>query len=252
MNTQQPVLELSGLAKTFGDVVAVHPTSLRIDRGHTKVLIGPSGCGKSTLVRMILGLIKPDRGSVSVQQVPLSTSTRIAFRRMIGYVVQNGGLFPHLTAGQNVGLLASRIGWGAEKTNDRMRRLFELVRLPWSLSTRYPSELSGGQQQRLGLVRALMLDPPLLILDEPLGALDPLVRGELQNDLRMIFRQLEKSVLMITHDLYEASFFADSLALMHEGEFLQTGTMDDLIHRPASEFVTRFVESQQRVLVLDR
>lgn len=222
-----------------------------IAAGECVVLIGPSGCGKSTLMRLILGLVHPDSGSISFEDTPISAGQYIQVRRRIGYVVQSGGLFPHLTVEQNVGLVARHVGWSMARVRARAAEILELVQLSSNLLGRYPNELSGGQQQRVGLVRALMLDPTLLLLDEPLGALDPIVRSELQADLRSIFRRLGKTVLLVTHDLYEAAFFADRVALLNAGRLVQVGTMSELLRAPASPFVTKFVDAQRRSLEPD-
>lgn len=240
------MLELTHLSKSFGSVNVVRDFALSVGAGECVVLIGPSGCGKSTLMRMILGLVQPDSGRILFDRELVTASSQISVRRRIGYVVQSGGLFPHLTVEQNIGLVARHLGWKAVRIRQRAAELLHLVRLSPDLMARYPSELSGGQQQRIGLMRALMLDPPLLLLDEPLGALDPIVRSELQADLRAIFRQLNKAVLLVTHDLYEAAFFADRIALLNTGRLVQVGTMGELMQTPIEPFVTRFVDAQRR------
>ena len=164
----------------------------------------------------------------------------------MGYVVLDGGLFPHLTAFGNVSLMARYLGWAPAAIQTRVRALADLVRLPLPSLERYPAELSGGQQQRVALMRALLLDPELLFLDEPLGALDPLVRAELQDDLRAVFARLAKTVVLVTHDLAEAALFAHVIVLMKDGRVVQRGSLDDLLERPADPFVTRFVRAQRR------
>jgi osmoprotectant transport system ATP-binding protein len=212
------------------------------------VLLGPSGCGKSTLLRLLLGLIEPDAGTVAFDGETVTPATATALRRRMGYVVQDGGLFPHLTAEGNVSLLARWLGTPTAKIAERSRQLADLARFPADGLSRYPSQLSGGQRQRVGLMRALMLDPPVLLMDEPLGALDPLVRAELQDDLRGIFRQLNKTVVLVTHDLAEAAHFADHVVLMRDGRIVQQGPFADLLSSPADEFVTRFVNAQRVAL----
>ena len=242
------MLELVNIRKSFGTFLALNRINLRLEPSRTSVLIGPSGCGKSTLIKIILGLLQPDEGHVTFEDSPLDQLDITLVRRRIGYVVQQGGLFPHLTVSQNLGLPAKHHGWSRQLIERRRKELLEIVRLPPDLLSRYPNELSGGQKQRVGLARALMLDPPLLLLDEPLGALDPLVRRELQEDLRAIFSELKKAVLLVTHDLHEAKFFAGSILLMHQGTLLQQGSFDDLIQQPADPFVTRFIEAQRKEL----
>ncbi|RYE82134.1 MAG: ATP-binding cassette domain-containing protein [Myxococcales bacterium] len=239
-------VSLRRASKRFGGAVALAPTTLDLPAGQTTVLLGPSGCGKSTLLRLINGLIAPDEGTVTVLGESPADPRRVeALRRRMGYVIQEGGLFPHLTARANATLLARWCGWPRERIAARLDELSELARLPSDLLDRRPSELSGGQRQRAALVRALMLDPELLLLDEPLGALDPLVRAELQADLREAFRALGKTVVMVTHDLGEAAHFGDHVVLLREGHVVQAGPLAALEHHPADPFVTRFLTAQR-------
>jgi osmoprotectant transport system ATP-binding protein len=243
--TAGPLLQLAGAKKSFGGVEALAPTTLAVHAGETVVLIGPSGSGKSTLLRLMVGLVRPDAGSVRFGETELGPDTLPALRRRIGYVIQEGGLFPHLTARDNAILMARHLRWPAARIQARVNELAALVRLEAALLDRYPGQLSGGQRQRVGLMRALMLDPDLLLLDEPLGALDPLVRAELQDDLQAVFRALGKSVVLVTHDLDEAAFFAERLVLLRDGRIVQEGRLDDLAHAPADPFVTRFLQAQR-------
>jgi len=240
------LIELRGVAKRYGDLAALRPTDLAVARGRTTVLIGPSGCGKSTLIRMMIGLIAPDEGDVWWGGERLGPANVIAIRRRTGYVIQDGGLFPHLTAGDNAALLARHLSWPAARRRARLEELAELVRLPGDVLGRTPGQLSGGQRQRVSLMRALMLDPEALLLDEPLGALDPMVRAELQDDLKGIFAALGKTVVLVTHDLAEAAFFADTVVLLRDGAVVQAGAPADLEARPADPFVTRFIGAQRR------
>ncbi len=239
------MFQLDGAAKRFADRNALGPIALTIPDGKTTVLIGPSGCGKSTLLRLLIGLIESDAGSVSFEGTPVNGGTAQSLRRRIGYVIQDGGLFPHLTARGNVALLARHLGWERVRIEARVDELAALTRFPADALDRHPQRLSGGQRQRVGLMRALMLDPAALLLDEPLGALDPLVRAELQDDLRDIFQKLGKTVVLVTHDLGEASFFGDRIVLLKDGLIVQDGTPADLWHRPADPFVTRFIRAQR-------
>jgi osmoprotectant transport system ATP-binding protein len=241
------MIELLGVSKCYGSFPAVQPLDLHIETGKTTVLIGPSGCGKSTLLRIINGLVPPTSGKVLIEGEPLTVRNLIARRRAMGYVIQEGGLFAHLTARGNVTLMARYLRWPRERIATRLRELAELVRLPLEVLARYPSELSGGQRQRVSLMRALMLDPVILLLDEPLAALDPMVRFDLQTDLTQIFEKVGKTVVLVTHDIAEAAFFADTIVLMREGRIVEKGTLRDLIERPAEEFVTRFVNAQRRL-----
>ncbi|MGI9173893.1 MAG: ATP-binding cassette domain-containing protein [Rhodothermales bacterium] len=242
------MIQLTDVAKTYGSTRALFPTSLTLAAGETMVLIGPSGCGKSTLLRLMIGLIRPDAGAVRFEGTTLTPENALDVRRRMGYVVQEGGLFPHLTARQNVTLAARQFGWTVPKMNARVSELAELVQLPKERLSSYPAQLSGGQRQRVSLMRALMLDPDVLLLDEPLGALDPMIRSDLQADLRRIFRHLGKSVVMVTHDLYEAGYFGDTLILMREGRIVQRGSLADLLDRPAEPFVETFIRAQETSL----
>jgi osmoprotectant transport system ATP-binding protein len=246
-----PILQLVAVSKRFGAVTALAETDLDVATARTTVLLGPSGCGKTTVLRLMLGLLAPDTGRVLFRQAPLGGGPHDdeALRRarvQMGYVVQDGGLFPHLTALDNVRLMARHLRWPEARVRARVGELAALVRLPENALERHPHDLSGGQKQRVALMRALMLDPELLFLDEPLGALDPLVRAELQDDLAAIFQRLGKSVVLVTHDLAEAELFGHVLVLLQEGRVVQRGSFEDLVRRPASPFVTRFVRAQRR------
>ena len=241
------LVKLEDVSKRYGDAIALHPTNLSIESGKTTVLVGPSGCGKSTLLRLIIRLIDPDSGLIQFDGKQVTPDNINALRRRIGYVIQEGGLFPHLTARANVLLMARHIGKSKEETHNRLRELSELTRFSENLLPRYPVELSGGQRQRVSLMRALMLSPELLLLDEPLGALDPLVRASLQKDLKEIFARLSHTVLVVTHDLAEASYFADEIVLMNEGRIIQKGTITDLREKPADPFVSEFINAQRGI-----
>jgi osmoprotectant transport system ATP-binding protein len=239
------MLQLTGVSKSYGGAPALHPTDLAVPDGQTTVLIGPSGCGKSTLVRLMAGLIRPDAGAVTLDGVPLTPANAPALRQRIGFVVQDGGLFPHLTARGNVTLMARHLGWGRGRIGARLAELAELTRFPPDRLGDYPAQLSGGQRQRVSLMRALMLDPNLLLLDEPLGALDPLIRSDLQADLRGVFQALRKTVVLVTHDLGEAGFLGDRIVLMQAGRVVQQGPLEELVQSPADPFVTRFIRAQR-------
>jgi osmoprotectant transport system ATP-binding protein len=229
----------------FPHAVAVDGVTLRVNAGETVALIGPSGCGKSTLLKLAVGLVWPQQGSVVVAGRELGPGNVLEMRQRIGYVIQSGGLFPHLTGEANVTLAArylrKDVGW----MEQRVSELAELVQLPRDALSRFPNDLSGGQRQRVSLMRALMLDPAVLLLDEPLGALDPMVRHGLQEDLRRLFERLGKSVLLVTHDMAEAAFFANNIVLMRAGKIVQRGTYRDLTESPAEEFVRDFVNAQR-------
>jgi len=239
------LVELVGVAKSYGESNGLHPTSLSIARGLTTVLIGPSGCGKSTLLRLVIGLLQPDQGEVRFNGTPIGRDNIATVRHRTGYVIQEGGLFPHLTARNNVLLMARHLGKTFSEMQPRLTELRDLTRFNESLLDRYPAELSGGQRQRVSLMRALMLSPQVLLLDEPLGALDPLVRAGLQQDLKEIFGRLKQTVLLVTHDLAEAAYLGDHIVLMSEGRIVQEGSLDDLRNNPATPFVTEFINAQR-------
>lgn len=239
------MIELKNVSKSFGELKVLQPTSLATTPGQCMVLIGPSGCGKSTLLRLMIGLIEPDEGEVWFDGERLTAKNILDIRRRMGYVIQDGGLFPHLSARDNTSLLARHLGWEKKKADLRVAELADLTRLPKIALDKFPAQLSGGQRQRVGIMRALMLDPAVVLLDEPMGALDPLVRYDLQEDLREIFQSLKKTVVLVTHDMGEAGFFGDDVILLGSGRIVQRGTLDDLIRAPADEFVAKFVRSQR-------
>jgi osmoprotectant transport system ATP-binding protein len=243
------MFELTGVSKSYGRQQALHTTDLAVPPGRTTVFIGPSGCGKSTLLRLMVGLIRPDSGSVRFAGTEITAANVQMLRWRMGYVVQDGGLFPHLTAQGNVTLMARYLGWTAQRVEARLAELTEVTQFPRDGLMRYPTQLSGGQRQRVSLMRALMLDPDVLLLDEPLGALDPMIRSELQTDLRRIFQTLAKTVVLVTHDLSEAGFFGDLIVLLRAGKIVQQGRLADLMRTPADPFVTRFINAQRSALL---
>ena len=244
------LVRLVNVSKRYADAVALQPTNLSVERSKTTVLIGPSGCGKSTLLRLIIHLIEPDSGSIQFNGEVIRPDNIDVLRHRIGYVIQEGGLFPHLTARANVVLMARHIGKSQEEMQSRLLEMCALTRFSENLLSRYPLELSGGQRQRVSLMRALMLAPELLLLDESLGALDPLVRASLQKDLKEIFAHLGQTVLFVTHDLAEAIYFGDEIVLMNEGRIVQKGSVTDLRERPADAFVSEFINAQRGIPIL--
>ena len=239
------MIEFLNVSKSYASVEALHSVDMRVPGGRTTVLIGPSGCGKSSLLRLTIGLIRPDNGQIFFQGNEVVPTTILEFRRKMGYVIQEGGLFPHLTARANAALMAHYLKWDEQGVNRRLGELAELCRFPLVGLGRYPSQLSGGERQRVSLMRALMLDPDVLLLDEPLGALDPMIRANLQTDLRRIFQALKKTVLLVTHDMGEAVFFGDQIVLLHNGRIVQTGLPDELFQSPTEPFVTAFINAQR-------
>ena len=242
------MLELTGVTKVYGAIPALRDLDLKIQAEHTTVLIGPSGCGKSTLLRVMIGLIWPDYGQVLIDGTPVTAANALSLRRKIGYVIQDGGLFPHLSARDNVALMGRYLDWHEDRIEKRLAELSELTQFPLDGLNRYPVQLSGGQKQRVALMRALLLDPDVILLDEPLGALDPMIRSELQNDLRRIFQTLRKTVVMVTHDIGEAGFFGDAIVLLRSGSIVQQGSLVDLVRSPADPFVTQFINAQRSPL----
>jgi osmoprotectant transport system ATP-binding protein len=239
------MFRLDSVSKSYGGERAIDGVSLTMAPGDTTALIGPSGSGKSTLFGLLTGLMKPDTGIIYFRDQDISRGSIRELRQRIGYVIQDGGLFPHLTGHGNVSLMAAHLGWSRSKIASRVDELLELTRLSPQLLARYPAEMSGGQRQRVALVRALMLDADVLLLDEPLAALDPIVRAELQQELAKIFRGLRKTVVLITHDLAEAAYFADRIVLLRKGRVVQTGSISDLQESPVDDFVRQFVQAQQ-------
>jgi osmoprotectant transport system ATP-binding protein len=227
------MIALQHVCKRFDGRVALEDVSLAVEAGATHVLLGSTGSGKSTILKIILGLIRPDSGDVHVEP-----------RAPIGYVVQDGALYPHLTAARNVTLPARAAGWSADRQAARLDALATLVGLETPLLDLYPHQLSSGQRQRAGLLRALILDPPVLLLDEPLGALDPIARAELQQHLVAIIAELRKTVIIVTHDVREAFVFGATITLLSRGRVVQQGTFADLAHRPAEPFVAEFLRAQ--------
>jgi len=239
-----PLFAVERVALRYGEQVALRGVTLDFPRGVT-ALIGPSGCGKSSLVRLLCGLVRPDAGQVRFAGAPLPGGDALrAVRRRIGYVIQEGGLFPHLSAAENVTLAARHLGWPSARIAGRLEALAALTRLSPAQLERHPDELSGGQRQRVSLMRALMLEPEALLLDEPLGALDPMIRDELQAELEEIFSRLQVTVVLVTHDLAEAARLSRRLVLMRDGRIVQTGSLEALRTAPADDFVRRFLRAQ--------
>lgn len=240
------MIRVREISKSYGSVVALADVSVAFPRGETTGLIGASGSGKTTLLSLIVGLDEPDRGGVEIDGAPMTAQNAERLRRRMGYVIQDGGLFPHLDARRNVELMARELRFDAARREARVRELAQLVNLPQETLDRYPAELSGGQRQRVSLMRALMLDPEILLFDEPLGALDPMIRANLQDDLKSIFERLRKTVVLVTHDLSEAAFFCRGVVLMNEGRIVQQGSFDELVERPQTDYARAFVEAQRK------
>jgi len=239
------MIELKKVSKSFGSYQALSQLDLHIATETTTVLIGASGCGKSTIMRLITALIEPDEGSIEFDGEVIDQKNKISFRQQIGYVIQGGGLFPHLTASDNITLVAKELKHSKSEIAEKLIQLCALTHFDSEKLLSFPSELSGGQIQRVALMRALMLDPKVLLLDEPLGSLDPIIRASLQSDLKEIFQQLKKTVLLVTHDMGEASYFGDTLVLLRQGQILQQGKLSEFVDAPANRYVTDFITSQR-------
>jgi osmoprotectant transport system ATP-binding protein len=239
------VLTLQNITKTFAGMPALTDVNLTVPKGATHALIGSSGSGKTTLLRITLGLIPFDKGYVKINDQALSSFSPVQWADQIGYVPQEGGLFPHINAFQNVSLMAKLRGWDRLKIDARVDELRKLVGLDVPLLGRFPFELSGGQQQRVAIMRAAMMDPEVLLLDEPMAALDPLIRRTLQQELKSIFQRLGKTVLLVTHDLGEAVYLAEQITLLHEGKIIQSGAYRELLRQPADPFVSAFINAQR-------
>lgn len=238
------LLELNAICKSYGKNTILDGVSLRLEAGQTVSLLGTSGSGKSTLMRIVNGLIQPDSGRVTFRGWDLEGDESYAYRREMGYVLQEGGLFPHLTIEKNLTLLAQDQGWSDAQMLERVLDLVRLLRLPTDCLSRYPHQLSGGQRQRASIARALFLSPPLLLLDEPLGALDPPVRRQLQDELKELFARLRCGVILVTHDLAEAAHFSDRICLLESGRLVDQGAFAEL-RRHGSRAFQSMLESHR-------
>lgn len=236
------MISFKNVSKKFGDFLAVDNITMDFEAGETIVLIGPSGCGKTTTLRMINRLIEPTEGIISVKGDDTSKIDPVELRRNMGYVIQQIGLFPHMTIAQNVGLVPLLKDWDEKKRKERVEELLEFVGMsPSEFYNRYPSELSGGQQQRIGVARALAADPEIILMDEPFGALDPITRATLQDELLLMQDKLGKTIVFVTHDMDEALKLADKIAIMKDGEVLQFDSPENILRNPANDFVEDFI-----------
>lgn len=238
------MIELKNLSKYYDDKLVLEDINIEFPTNRTTVILGQSGCGKSTILKLILGITRPNSGNILIEGSSLDYDEINSFRKRVGYVIQEGGLFPHLTAFENISLLPDFIKMDREETRKRIEDLCKFTKFPYGSIDNYPSELSGGQCQRVGIMRALVLDPDILLLDEPLGSLDPIIRFNLQKDLKEIFTRLEKTVVMVTHDIKEASYLGDKIILVNEGKIVQQGTFESLSKNPSENFVSEFINAQ--------
>ncbi|WP_416068267.1 ABC transporter ATP-binding protein [Rhizobium sp. ZK1] len=238
------MIRMENVTKRYGDSAAPSVDNLTLDvpEGSTVALIGPSGCGKTTTMRMINRLIEPSEGRIFVNGEDVTGADPVKLRRHIGYVIQNVGLFPHMTIAENVAAVPNLLGWERARIARRTDELLDLVGLdPAEMLKRYPRQLSGGQRQRIGVARALAADPSVLLMDEPFGAIDPIARSRLQDEFRQILRRMRKTVVLVTHDLDEAIRLGDRIAIMRSGRIVQYDTPDTILSKPADAFVSSFV-----------
>jgi osmoprotectant transport system ATP-binding protein len=251
---EAPAIEFCAVFKSYpGGVSAVQDLSFRVAAGETLVLLGASGCGKTTTLRMVNRLIEPDSGSVTIGGRDVRELDPVELRRGIGYVFQGIGLFPHLTVEANIGIVPRLLGWSAERRQERARELLQLMGLePERFADRFPDELSGGQQQRVGVARALAAGPGCLLMDEPFGALDALTRESLQQQLLSLRGELGKTIVFVTHDIFEALTVADRIAVLNAGRLEQIGSRQQLLSEPATPFVREMFDKPARQLAAFR
>ncbi|WP_293783413.1 ABC transporter ATP-binding protein [uncultured Pedobacter sp.] len=242
------MIELKEISKKFGDTQAVKQVSFSVAKAETLVLLGASGCGKTTTLKMVNRLIEPDSGQILINKQDIIAQNPDVLRRGIGYVMQNIGLFPHYTIAGNIALVPKLLRWDKAKIKSRTQELIKKLHLPESILAMYPHELSGGQQQRVGLARALITDPPVLLMDEPFGALDNVTRTSIQKEFKALEELKRKTIVMVTHDVQEAFELADRICLMDKGEVVQIGTPKELLYHPINDVVKNFLAGQRLVL----
>lgn len=243
-----PIIQFNHVSKDYGQNAAVNDLSFSIDKGEFITVLGSSGCGKTTTLKMLNGLIQPTSGTIKVDGKRLSDWDLVDLRRHMGYVVQQIGLFPHMTIADNIAVVPKMLGWGQEKINQRVQKLLKLVQLdPTQFANRYPGQLSGGQQQRVGVARALAANPPYILFDEPFGALDALTRIQLQKELKRIHATLaDKTFLFVTHDINEALFLGQRVMVMNHGKIEQFATPAQVVHHPQTQFVKELLGTVQQ------
>jgi osmoprotectant transport system ATP-binding protein len=244
------MIKAVNLVKQYGATIAVNQVSFEVPAGKNMVLLGPSGCGKTTTLRLINRLQTPESGNIIINGTDISDQPAEQLRRSIGYVLQHHGLFPHYTVAENVAIVPKLLKWERDKIKSRADELFSKLNLDHSLINKYPVALSGGQQQRVGLVRALMVNPPVLLMDEPFGALDNLTRIAIRKEFKELDELRNKTIVMVTHDIQEAFEMGDTICLMNKGEVMQLGEPAALLQHPANEFVAEFLKEQRLLLAL--
>ncbi|MGI6297784.1 MAG: ABC transporter ATP-binding protein [Saccharofermentanales bacterium] len=236
------MLQLIDVVKSYGGQNAVDHLNLTINKGELITLIGPSGCGKTTTLKMINRVIEPDNGQIIVNGQDILKQDPIKLRRGIGYVIQQTGLFPNMTISDNISVVGRLQGWSKSRCKERAAELLSLIDMnPEEYMERYPRELSGGQQQRIGVLRALATEPDIILMDEPFGALDPITREQLQNELINLHTRLQKTIVFVTHDMDEALKIADRIVLMREGKIVQAAAPEEMLRNPADDFVASFI-----------
>ena len=244
------MIKAENLVRKFGSSIAVNRISFEVADGENLILLGTSGCGKTTTLRMINRLIEPDSGTVFINGTDIKSQQPETLRRGIGYVLQNHGLFPHYTVAENIAIVPRLLKWDNAAIGKRADDLFQKLNLDPGLKDQYPSALSGGQQQRVGLARSLMVNPPVLLMDEPFGALDNLTRISIRKEFKVLDELVKKTIIMVTHDVQEAFEMADRICLMDKGEIKQIGTPEELLFHPANAFVAEFFNEQRLQLEL--
>ncbi|GAA4454738.1 hypothetical protein GCM10023189_21610 [Nibrella saemangeumensis] len=244
------MLTVQHLTKRYPNHTAVDEVSFSVREGETLVLLGTSGCGKTTTLKMINRLIEPTAGRVDLNGTDIRRQNVHDLRRTIGYVIQETGLFPHYTIAQNIAVVPQLLGWADQRIRQRTAELLAMLHLPEASLHQYPDQLSGGQRQRVGLARALAADPPVVLMDEPLGALDPVTRASIRREFRHLDALRQKTIVMVTHDVQEAFELGDRVCLMDKGRIQQIGTPKELLLRPANDFVRRFFDDQRLTLQL--
>ena len=245
------MIQLQNLFKYYKNIKAVDDVSIDIGHGETVVLLGTSGCGKTTTLRMVNRLIESDSGSVKVNGTDIKDQSAEQLRRGIGYVLQHHGLFPHYTVAENIAIVPQLLKWHKAKIQSRTFELLEKLRLPAAVANMFPGQLSGGQQQRVGLARALAADPPVLLMDEPFGALDTVTRNEVRKEFTSLDELKRKTILMVTHDVREAIELGDRICIMDKGRIVQIGTPYQLLFNPVNDFVTGFLQEDRLRFVLE-
>jgi osmoprotectant transport system ATP-binding protein len=242
------VIQFEHVKKAFGDEVVIPDLSFTVNQGELVTILGSSGSGKTTTLKMINGLIKPSAGAIRIDGQAIADLDLVELRRHMGYVVQQIGLFPHMTVGQNIAVVPQMLKWDQERIDQRVTELLNLVQLaPKDYVDRYPQQLSGGQQQRIGVARALATNPPYVLFDEPFGALDALTRLELQKEVKRIHESLaDKTFMFVTHDINEALFLGQRVLIMHEGRIEQFATPKEIVAHPATEFVADLLGTVQQ------